>query len=100
MNHTASAAPPVPHLTTALTGPLLGRPKTGTFRLNDIVGIDVMALVGGNLPNLTYMLAFDSLTQREQAWGTFVSSPEWKKLSSQPDARRCFVARPARGICP
>ena len=27
----------------ALTGPLLGRPKTGTFRLNDIVGIDVMA---------------------------------------------------------
>ena len=36
----------------ALTGPLLGRPKTGTFRLNDIVGIDVMALVGGNLYDL------------------------------------------------
>ena len=33
----------------ALTGPLLGRPKTGTFRLNDIVGIDVMAMVGDNL---------------------------------------------------
>ncbi len=33
----------------ALTGPLLGRPKTGTFRLNDIVGIDVMAMVGENL---------------------------------------------------
>jgi 3-hydroxyacyl-CoA dehydrogenase len=32
-----------------LTGDLLGRPKTGTFRLNDVVGIDVMALVGGNL---------------------------------------------------
>ena len=36
----------------ALTGPLLGRPKTGTFRLNDIVGVDVMALVGSNLYDL------------------------------------------------
>jgi 3-hydroxyacyl-CoA dehydrogenase len=35
-----------------LTGPLLGRPKTGTFRLNDIVGIDVMAMVGENLYGL------------------------------------------------
>ena len=33
----------------SLTGPLLGRPKTATFRLNDVVGIDVMALVGDNL---------------------------------------------------
>jgi 3-hydroxyacyl-CoA dehydrogenase len=32
-----------------LTGPLLGRPKTGTFRLNDVIGIDVMALVSDNL---------------------------------------------------
>ncbi|MCB0047044.1 MAG: enoyl-CoA hydratase/isomerase family protein [Caldilineaceae bacterium] len=32
-----------------LTGPLLGRPKTGTFRLNDVIGIDVMALVSQNL---------------------------------------------------
>ncbi len=32
-----------------LTGPLLGRPRTGTFRLNDVIGIDVMALVSENL---------------------------------------------------
>jgi 3-hydroxyacyl-CoA dehydrogenase len=32
-----------------LTGPLIGRPKTGTFRLGDVVGIDVMAMVGENL---------------------------------------------------
>ncbi|MEZ4833161.1 MAG: 3-hydroxyacyl-CoA dehydrogenase family protein [Caldilineaceae bacterium] len=32
-----------------LTGPLIGRPKTGTFRLGDVVGIDVMGLVGENL---------------------------------------------------
>ncbi len=35
-----------------LTGPLLGRPKTATFRLLDIVGIDVAALVGDNLYDL------------------------------------------------
>ena len=32
-----------------LTGDLLGRPKSGTFRLGDVVGIDVMALVNQNL---------------------------------------------------
>ena len=35
-----------------LTGPLLGRPKTGTFRLNDVVGIDVLAMVSQNLYDL------------------------------------------------
>lgn len=36
----------------ALTGPLIGRPKTGSFRLNDVIGIDVMALVTENLYGL------------------------------------------------
>ncbi len=35
-----------------LTGPLIGRPKTATFRLLDVVGIDVAALVGENLYDL------------------------------------------------
>jgi 3-hydroxyacyl-CoA dehydrogenase len=33
----------------ALTGPLLGRPRSATFRLNDIVGIDVWAMIAANL---------------------------------------------------
>jgi 3-hydroxyacyl-CoA dehydrogenase len=33
----------------ALTGPLLGRPRSGTFRLNDVVGIDVWAMIARNL---------------------------------------------------
>jgi len=33
----------------SLTGPLIGRPKTATFRLNDLVGIDVAVGVGRNL---------------------------------------------------
>jgi 3-hydroxyacyl-CoA dehydrogenase len=32
-----------------ITGPAMGRPKMGTFRLADLVGLDVVALVGKNL---------------------------------------------------
>ncbi|GAB4569117.1 MAG: 3-hydroxyacyl-CoA dehydrogenase/enoyl-CoA hydratase family protein [Anaerolineae bacterium] len=32
-----------------LTGPLIGRPKTATFRLNDLVGNDILAHVSENL---------------------------------------------------
>lgn len=42
----------------AITGPLMGRPKTATFRLIDLVGIDVWDHVGRNLapaiPHDTY----------------------------------------------
>jgi 3-hydroxyacyl-CoA dehydrogenase len=42
----------------AITGPIIGRPKTATFRLLDLVGLDVMAHVNKNLydavPNDTY----------------------------------------------
>src|SRR5215207_6563751 len=33
----------------SLTGPLMGRPKTATFRLADLVGLDVWEYVGKNL---------------------------------------------------
>ena len=33
----------------SITGPLIGRPKTATFRLLDLVGIDVWEHVGENL---------------------------------------------------
>jgi 3-hydroxyacyl-CoA dehydrogenase len=33
----------------ALTGPLIGRPKTATFRLNDLVGFDIAVHVARNL---------------------------------------------------
>lgn len=32
-----------------ITGPFLGRPRSGSFRLNDIVGIDIMADIARNL---------------------------------------------------
>ncbi len=34
----------------ALTGPIIGWPRTGTFRLADMVGIDILAHVAANFP--------------------------------------------------
>lgn len=44
----------------AITGPLIGRPKTATFRLIDLVGVDVWAHVGNNLAPL---IPHDTLAQ-------------------------------------
>ena len=41
-------------------------------------------MVGTGLPNLTYMLAFDSLAARESAWNAFGADAEWKDLRSKP----------------
>jgi len=41
-------------------------------------------LIGQNLPNLTYMLAYDDMTARDKAWRTFGADPEWQKLRAQP----------------
>ena len=45
----------------ALTGPLMGRPKTATFRLIDLVGVDVWDHVGKNLAPL---IEHDKLGQK------------------------------------
>ena len=41
-------------------------------------------IVGPKMPNLTYMLAFDSLAAREKRWAAFSKDPEWRKMRSQP----------------
>jgi len=45
----------------ALTGPLIGHPKTATFRLIDLVGVDVWEHVGKNLAPL---IPHDALAQK------------------------------------
>jgi len=41
-------------------------------------------LIGPRLPNLTYMLCFDSLATRDKQWAAFRASDEWKSYSTQP----------------
>ena len=42
-------------------------------------------LVGDKMPNLTYMLMFNSMEQQKANWKRFVSHPEWKALKSLPE---------------
>jgi len=38
-------------------------------------------LIGPQMPNLTYMLAFDDMAARNKNWDIFRNSPAWQKLS-------------------
>ena len=42
------------------------------------------SIVGPILPNLTYMITFPDTDAQKVAWKKFVDSPEWKKLSGDP----------------
>lgn len=42
-------------------------------------------IFGQQMPNLTYMLAFENMEMRDANWKTFVSSPEWKELSGKEE---------------
>jgi NIPSNAP len=42
------------------------------------------ALIGGRLPNLTYMLSFPDMNAMNERWEIFRNDPNWKKLSTNP----------------
>jgi hypothetical protein len=39
---------------------------------------------GTKMPNLVYMLAFESMAARDAAWSAFGSDPAWKELRTKP----------------
>lgn len=43
------------------------------------------AIAGPRLPNITYMLAFDSMNEMNAAWRRFGQDPDWKKLRAIPE---------------
>jgi NIPSNAP len=42
-------------------------------------------MIGGRQPNLTYMLCFDNMEAHDAHWKTFVSDPDWKRISALPE---------------
>ena len=42
-------------------------------------------LIGAKMPNLTYMLVFESGDELKANWSKFGSDPAWKRLSKMPD---------------
>jgi len=44
-------------------------------------------IMGPDMPNLTYMIPFASLADREKAWDAFGADPEWIKVRAESVAR-------------
>jgi hypothetical protein len=42
-------------------------------------------IIGPKMPNLTYMLVFDDLADRDAKWKVFGDDPEWKELRNNPE---------------
>ena len=40
-------------------------------------------LIGPNMPNLTYLIPFDNLAEREKAWNAFAADAEWVKVRKE-----------------
>src|SRR4051812_39277766 len=70
---------------------LLNRFQNTTLKLWEKHGIRQAGfwttLIGESNQDLTYMLAWDSLAEREQKWGVFSNDPEWisKRAESEKD---------------
>ena len=46
------------------------------------------SLVGAQLPNLTYMVAFDDMDAFEPAWAAFLKDPGWLELKANPEYKQ------------
>lgn len=42
------------------------------------------SLYGSRQPNLTYMVWYDDMRAREEAWKTFLADPGWKRIRTRP----------------
>ena len=49
-------------------------------------------VVGESNQDLTYLLAWDSLAEREQKWAAFQSDPDWIARRAQTEANGAIVA--------
>ena len=55
-------------------------------------------LVGESNQDLTYMLAWDSLAEREQKWNAFQSDPEWIAKRAETEKDGAIVANIANAF--
>ena len=44
-------------------------------------------LFGPRMPNLTYMLSFENMQRRDEAWSRFIADPDWIALRGDPQYR-------------
>lgn len=69
---------------------LLKRFETDTLQLFDKHGIRQAGFwtttIGESNNDLTYMLAWDSMADREQRWGAFIADPAWIEARNRSEA--------------
>ncbi len=68
---------------------LLSRFQNHTLRIWEKHGIRQAGfwttLIGGSNQQLTYMLAWDSMAEREERWSAFLTDPEWIAISTETE---------------
>ncbi len=42
-------------------------------------------IIGGRMPNLTYLLSGENLDEHKKHWGAFGADPEWRRLKAIPE---------------
>ena len=50
-------------------------------------------LVGGDANELTYLLAWESMAERETRWSAFQADPEWIRIKGETEANGAIVVR-------
>jgi hypothetical protein len=64
---------------------MFGDGEIAIFRKSGMLPVFfAQTIVGSNMPNLTYMLAYDDLAARDRTWRAFSADPDWQKLRSTP----------------
>ena len=64
---------------------MFGDAEVAIFRKNGLQPVFFgEALVGGKLPRLTYMVAYENMAGREKAWSAFSADPDWQKVKVMP----------------
>ena len=48
-------------------------------------------LIGKSSQEITYMLAWDSMAEREKRWGAFLADPEWVAVAAKTEKGGQFV---------
>ena len=75
---------------------LLKRFETATLKIWEKHGIKqagfFTTLIGESNQELTYFLAWDSLSEREKKWGAFMTDPDWMKARAESEADGQIVA--------
>jgi len=81
---------------------LLKRFETATLRIWEKHGIKQVGfwttLIGESNNDLTYLLAWDSLADRETRWAAFLADPEWAAARTESEKDGPIVANVASSI--